>query len=164
MGTPGPFQERKFLLGNMKGLRGSDAPQPGKSLSHDWVGTWVGAQDNSQNLPPPDSVASPASNPTIPSGTAFLLCVPPHPDVISPCDRPGPGWIIGLFRLLTPLPTPHLLIGLTSRGPFSRHPQASFLPLAASLAALSAECPSCSIYLAWPECPSISLHSFVTVK
>ena len=102
--------------------------------------------------------------PTPPSGTAFLLCVPPHPDVISPCDRPGPGWIIGLFRLLTPLPTPHLLIGLTSRGPFSRHPQASFLPLAASLAALSAECPSCSIYLAWPECPSISLHSFVTVK
>ena len=80
-------------------------------------------------------------------------CVPPYPDVISHCDCLGPGWKIGLFRLLTPLPR----VGLTSRGPFSRHPQASFLPLAASLAALSAECPSCSIYLAWPEGPSISL-------
>ena len=35
-------------------------PQPAKSLSHNWAGTWVGSQDNSQNLPP---MASPASNP-----------------------------------------------------------------------------------------------------
>ena len=49
----------------MRGLRGSGAPQPGKSLSHDWAETWVGSQDNSQNLPPPDSVASAVSNPTI---------------------------------------------------------------------------------------------------
>ena len=38
------------------------------------------------------------------SRMAFLLCVPAHP-MASLCDRPDPGWIIGLFRLHIPLPT-----------------------------------------------------------
>ena len=65
VGTLGPIRERRFLLGNMRGCRGSDAPQTGKSLSHDWAGTWVGAQDNSQTLPAPDSTAPAVFSPVL---------------------------------------------------------------------------------------------------
>ena len=50
---------------------------------------------------------------TPPSGTTFLLCVPPHPDVISRCDHLGPGWIIGLFRLLNTTPSSWFNLGGT---------------------------------------------------
>lgn len=79
--------------------------------------------------------------PTPPSGTAFVLCssLPwRHLSLWSSWS-----WLDSQ-AFQAPHATPHLLIGLTSRGLSPRHPQACFPPLANSLCA---ERPSISIWL-----------------
>lgn len=60
----------------------------------------------------------------------------------------------GSFRLLVPLATPHPFVGLTSRGPFLLTPT----HLLSSCKFLGSLCrtPPGSVYLAKPECSSIS--------
>lgn len=118
-----------------------------------------GAQIVLRTLPPPESVASPTSNPTI-RDSLFLVSLLLTLMSSLGVDRLCPGYTA--FRLLNTTPR----VGLTLGGTFFSTPTSLLSSSGGFFGSILLQNVHLIlyIYLAWPEGPSISLDSYVTIK